>query len=61
MLKSQIVLTTFGIVLSQRKLSKQYQPDKKIFTFYDFDWFRIIVDEADNLRNHKTCAAKWIQ
>ena len=59
-LKSQIVVTTFGIIRSQRKLDKIYQFEKQVPTLYDFDWFRIIVDEADNLRNTETDTAKSI-
>ena len=28
---------------------------------FDFEWFRLIVDEADNLRNQKTNSAKLIK
>ena len=35
--------------------------DKDVPNLYNFKWFRIIVDEADNLRNYKTFSAKGIK
>lgn len=61
-LKSDIVLTTFGIILSQEKKQKKYQFGQKEYsTLYDFEWFRVIIDEADNLRNQKTKSAEFIR
>ncbi|TYJ54749.1 hypothetical protein B9479_004597 [Cryptococcus floricola] len=63
-----VVLTTYGMLVSEgpseKKMieedGKKYVDNKKIGPLIKTNWYRIILDEAHQIRNRKTQAAKVI-